>query len=61
MELIIGYWFAKKPPFMLRESQHERRAFEIVGDFPFMLSPVEAFIGFSAESLFRRICSFVFG
>jgi len=28
-------------------------AIEMVGDFPFMLSLVEAFLGFSAESLFK--------
>jgi hypothetical protein len=28
-------------------AQDERRDFEIIGDFPFMLSMVEAFVGFS--------------
>ena len=42
----------KNPPFILREPQDERRAMEIIGDFPFMLSLVEAFLGFSAESYF---------
>src|SRR5262249_43980017 len=40
----------KSPPFILREPQDERRSGEIVGDFPFKLSIVEAFLGFSAES-----------
>jgi len=36
----------ENPPFILREPQDERRRVEIIGDFPFMLSLVEAFIGF---------------
>jgi hypothetical protein len=36
---------------MLREvSERTEEPVEIIGDFPFMLSLVEAFIGFSAES-----------
>jgi hypothetical protein len=39
-----------KPPFILRELRTDGGAVEIIGDFPFMLSLVEAFLGFSAES-----------
>jgi hypothetical protein len=46
----------KNPPFILREPQDERRSAEIIGDFPFMLSPVEAFLGF-----FSRISYELFG
>jgi hypothetical protein len=41
----------KNPPFILREPQDERRAFEIIGDFSGHAEPVEAFLGF-----FSRIC-----
>jgi hypothetical protein len=41
----------KNPPFILREAQDERKSGAIIGDFPFMLSLVEAFLGFSAESI----------
>ena len=40
----------KTSPFILRKPQDERRRVGISGDFPFMLSIVEAFIGFSAVS-----------
>jgi hypothetical protein len=36
----------KNPPFILREAQDERRDVEIIGDVPFMLSHVEACLGF---------------
>ena len=36
----------KNPPFILREPQDERRTLKIIGEFPFMLSLVEAFGGF---------------
>jgi hypothetical protein len=34
---------AENPPFILRETQDERGAIEIIGDFPFMPSLVESF------------------
>jgi hypothetical protein len=43
----------KNPPFILREPQDERWSSEIIGNFPFMLSLVEAFLGFSAESIYK--------
>jgi hypothetical protein len=36
----------KNSPFILRESQDERGVVEIIGDLPFMLSSVEAVLGF---------------
>jgi hypothetical protein len=42
---------AENPPFILRETSGRTVcSVEIIGDFPFMLSIVEAFLGFSAES-----------
>jgi hypothetical protein len=46
---VVRVWILillKNPSFILREPQDERWSSEIIGNFPFMLSLVEAFLGF---------------
>ena len=45
----------ENPPFILREPQNERRGIEIIADFPFMLSLVEAFMGFFQQNPYWSI------
>jgi len=47
---LLSLILLKNPPIILRELRTNGGAVEIIGDFPFMLSLVEAFLGFFSRS-----------